>query len=178
MPTIQCHSVEGPIPIEHSFQKANGATVHVAQTGAGRSLLLHGWPELGLIWEPVTARLADCFRLIAPDLRGFGDSEKPSGAFGADDQAHDILALLDAFELNRVGLVGDNIGGAVIQALARMPPDRVEGLFFFDFVYPGIDACETVAVLNAAFPAPKQRERSVSAFHVQEPSELRRSIRP
>jgi len=101
-----------------------------------------------------------------------------SGAFGADDQADDVLALLDAFELNRVGLVGDNIGGAVIQALARMPPNRVEGLLFFDFVYPGIDACETVAFLNAAFPAPKLRERSVSASHVQEPSEFRRSIRP
>jgi pimeloyl-ACP methyl ester carboxylesterase len=89
MPTIQYHSVEAPIPIEHSFQKANGPMVHVAQTGAGRSLLLHGWLEFDLTWDPVTARPADCFRLIVPDRRGFSDSEKPSGAFGADEQAHD-----------------------------------------------------------------------------------------
>jgi pimeloyl-ACP methyl ester carboxylesterase len=160
MPTIHHHSVEGPIPIEHSFQEANGATVHVAQTGAGRSLLLHGWPKFWLTWEPVTARLADRFRLIVPDQRGFGDNEKPSGAFGADDQAHDILALLDAFELNRVGLVGHDIGGAVIQALARMAPDHVEGLFFFDFVYPGI---------GPRFGTPDRlRDISYMAFHETE----------
>jgi len=139
MATIQHHSDQAPVPIEHSFQKVNGATLHVAEVGAGRPLLLlHGWPEFWLTWEPVMSRLADRYRLIAPDLRGFGDSDKPTGAFGADDQARDILALLDTLNLNRVGLVGHDIGGAVIQALARMAPDRFEGLFFFDFVYPGI----------------------------------------
>lgn len=80
MPTIQHHSVEGPIPIKHPFQKENSATVHVAQTGMGRLLPLHGWPEFRLIWE-VTARLADWFQLSAPGLRGFGDSEKPKQHF-------------------------------------------------------------------------------------------------
>jgi pimeloyl-ACP methyl ester carboxylesterase len=83
-------------------------------------------------------RLAGRHTLIAPDLRGFGDSDKPEGAFGPADQAADILALLDVLGLDRVGIVGHDVGGAVIQALARQAPDRFGGLFFFDFVYPGI----------------------------------------
>ena len=64
--------------IEHLRLKANGAAFHVARTGAGKPLLLlHGWPEFWLTWEPVMHRLAGRFELIAPDLRGFGESEKP-----------------------------------------------------------------------------------------------------
>src|SRR5438445_8814426 len=71
--------------MEHLTVKANGAAFHVARTGAGPPLLLlHGWPEFSLTWEPVMARLADRFTLLAPDLRGFGDSNKPDGPFGPD----------------------------------------------------------------------------------------------
>lgn len=67
----------------HRTIQANGARFHVVETGEGEPiLLLHGWPEFWLTWEPVMQRLADRFRLIAPDLRGFGDSDKPTGAFG------------------------------------------------------------------------------------------------
>src|SRR5205823_6568092 len=113
--------------------------LHVVRAGRGKPLLLlHGWPEFWLTWEPVMARLADRFMLIAPDLRGFGDSAKPAGAFGADDHASDMLALLDTLGIDRVGVVGHDVGGAAMQPLARKTPDRLAGLFFFDFVYPGI----------------------------------------
>ena len=85
-------------------------------------------------------RLADRFLMIAPDLRGFGDSDKPSGPFGPRDHAADILALLDALAIDHIGLIGHDVGGAVMQPLAREAPDRFAGLFFFDFVYPGIGA--------------------------------------
>ncbi len=127
--------------MEHLTVQANGATFHVARIGHGRPLLLlHGWPEFWLTWEPVMQRLADRFTLIAPDLRGFGDSDKPAGPFGAPDHAADMLALLDALGVGRVGVVGHDVGGAVMQPLARSAPDRFAGLFFFDFVYPGIGA--------------------------------------
>ena len=59
--------------IEHLTIRANGAAFHVARLGAGQPLLLlHGWPEFWLTWEPVMARLADRYTLLAPDLRGFG----------------------------------------------------------------------------------------------------------
>ncbi len=127
------------MPITHTTHTVNGAALHVAQTGSGPALLLlHGWPEFWLTWEPVMERLADRFHLVAPDLRGFGDSDKPHGLFGSQDAAGDMLALLDALGLDRVGLVGHDIGGGVMQAMARRAPDRLTGLFFFDFMYPGI----------------------------------------
>ena len=125
--------------MEHLTVRANGAAFHVARIGQGQPLLLlHGWPEFWLSWEPVMARLADRFTLYAPDLRGFGDSDKPEGLFGPDQQAADMLALMDALGLRQAGIVGHDVGGALMQPLARAAPERIAGLFFFDFVYPGI----------------------------------------
>ena len=125
--------------MEHLTVQANGASFHVARLGAERPLLLlHGWPEFWLTWEGVMARLADRFTLLAPDLRGFGDSDKPDGPFGPDQHAADMLALMDALGLKQAGIIGHDVGGALMQPLARQAPDRVAGLFFFDFVYPGI----------------------------------------
>ncbi|MHC2434018.1 alpha/beta fold hydrolase [Bradyrhizobium sp. USDA 4451] len=125
--------------MEHVTIRANGAAFHVARTGSGRPLLLlHGWPEFWLTWEPVMARLADRYTLIAPDLRGFGDSDKPQGPYGPDQHTDDMLALLDGLGIDRAGVVGHDVGGAVMQPLARKAPERIAGLFLFDFVYPGI----------------------------------------
>jgi len=87
--------------MEHLTVPANGAAFHVARTGKGPPLLLlHGWPEFWLTWEPVMARLADRYTVFAPDLRGFGDSDKPVGPFGPDQHAEDMLALLNALDLS------------------------------------------------------------------------------
>jgi pimeloyl-ACP methyl ester carboxylesterase len=112
----------------------------VARTGRGKPLLLlHGWPEFWLTWEPVMTRLAGRFTLIAPDLRGFGDSDKPDGpVYGPEQHTADMLALMEALGFERFGVVGHDVGGAVMQPLARSAPQRICGLFFFDFVYPGI----------------------------------------
>jgi pimeloyl-ACP methyl ester carboxylesterase len=125
--------------IQHSTVQANGALFHIARAGKGAPLLLlHGWPEFWLTWKPVMTRLAHRFSLIVPDLRGFGDSDKPSGPFGPEDHARDMLAILSELGIEKVGAVGHDVGGAVMTALARMAPERLSGLFFFDFVYPGI----------------------------------------
>jgi pimeloyl-ACP methyl ester carboxylesterase len=125
--------------MEHLTVQANNAHFHVVRAGKGPPLLLlHGWPEFWLTWEPVMARLAHRFTLIAPDLRGFGDSDKPAGPYGPDQHASDMLALLEALGLSKVGVVGHDVGGAVMQPLARSAPERFSGLFLFDFVYPGI----------------------------------------
>ena len=66
--------------MQHSQVRAAGASFHVVTAGSGPPLLLlHGWPEFWLTWEPVMQRLAERFTLIAPDLRGFGQSDKPGG---------------------------------------------------------------------------------------------------
>jgi pimeloyl-ACP methyl ester carboxylesterase len=127
--------------MQHLTVQANGAAFHVAVAGTGRPLLLlHGWPEFWLTWEPVMTQLADRFTLYAPDLRGFGDSDKPGGPHGPGAHAADMLALLDALGLKQAGIVGHDVGGGLMQPLARAAPERITGLFFFDFLYPGIGA--------------------------------------
>jgi pimeloyl-ACP methyl ester carboxylesterase len=141
------HSIElldgsdrGKTPlIQHSMIETKRARFHVAETGKGQPLLLlHGWPEFWLTWEPVMTRLADRFRLVAPDLRGFGDSDKPSGPFGPQDHAADLLELLNKLAIEKIGVVGHDVGGAAMLPFARLARERVAGLFFFDFVYPGV----------------------------------------
>ncbi|WP_448040451.1 alpha/beta fold hydrolase [Bradyrhizobium liaoningense] len=127
--------------MEHLTISANGADFHLVRTGRGKPLLLlHGWPEFWLTWAPVMARLADRFTLVAPDLRGFGDSDKPDGPYGPEGHAADMLALMDGLGIGRFAVVGHDVGGAVMQPLARRAGERLAGLFFFDFVYPGIGA--------------------------------------
>ncbi len=86
-------------------------------------------------------RLANRYQLIALDLRGFGGSFKPADPWGAADHAADMLDVLDAMDVGPVGVVGHDVGGVVMQSIARAAPDRFTGLFFFDFVYPGIGSC-------------------------------------
>lgn len=130
---------EASRPVEHLSVEAAGARFHVARTGTGPVLLLlHGWPEFWLSWEPVMQRLADRWTLVAPDFRGFGDSDKPTALHTAQDHANDVVAILDALGIERCGVVGHDVAGAVMQPLARTAPERLTGLFFFDFTYPGI----------------------------------------
>jgi pimeloyl-ACP methyl ester carboxylesterase len=132
---------------QHLKLAVNGIHIHVARlTGGPRPLLLlHGWPEFWLTWLPVMQRLAaQGYDLIAPDLRGFGDSDKPdagpSDKAGADVHARDMLAVLDALGLDRVGLVAHDVGAAVAQVLGRAAAQRLNGIFLFDCPYAGMGA--------------------------------------
>ena len=127
----------------HQFASANGIRIHYVRMGKGEPLiLLHGWPEYWRVWRKLIPLLAQQFDVIAPDLRGFGDTEKPSGtaleAYTLDHHVNDINALADALGFKRFGLVGHDIGSYISQEYARRFPQRLTGLFFFDCPNPGI----------------------------------------
>jgi pimeloyl-ACP methyl ester carboxylesterase len=132
--------------IRHEVIEANGVRLHIGRMGSGRALLLmHGWPEFWQTWQPVMERLADNFDVVAPDFRGFGESDKPDGdrpsdQAGAAVHGADMAALLDRLGLANVGLVAHDVGAIVAQDLARRIPDRLMGVFCFDCPYPGIGA--------------------------------------
>ena len=126
------------------FLTANGIRMHYWREGRGPTLLLlHGWPEFCRTWRRVIPLLAPEFDLIAPDLRGFGETEKPypgpTDEMTVDVLAEDIRAFLDALGLDRpMGFVSHDVGAYVTQALVRRWPEQAASLFFFNCPYPGI----------------------------------------
>lgn len=103
--------------------------VHYAEAGEGPPLLLlHGWPQHFWCWRRVVPRLAGDFRLICPDLRGFGWTDAPGRGYDNETFAADAVALLDALRLERVGVIGHDWGGFTSFLLALNHPERVKAL--------------------------------------------------
>lgn len=120
----------GPIPtlagVTHRFIDLPGLRVHVAEAGAGEPLvLLHGFPEHWWGWRRVLPALAAHYRVIAPDLRGAGWTDAPAEGYTEQQLVADAVALLDALGLQRVHLVGLDIGTILGYRLCLLHPDRV-----------------------------------------------------
>lgn len=113
-----------------SVDTARG-TFAVRQQGAGKALvLLHGWPESSYCWAAVAEHLPADLHLVAPDLRGLGDSPRTLdvAAYTKDELAADVLAVLDALGVESAAVVGHDWGGIVAQELALAAPQRVSQL--------------------------------------------------
>jgi pimeloyl-ACP methyl ester carboxylesterase len=96
----------------------------VTEYGDGPSLvLLHGIGSRGVSWWPVIDALAARFRLIVPDLRGHGDSDKPAAGYLPTDYAADLAGLIDALGIDAPSIVGHSLGGVVTLAWAVAHPD-------------------------------------------------------
>ena len=120
---------------------ASGVTLNVQQGGAedGEAIvLLHGFPESHRTWRAVVPDLARDFRIVAPDQRGFGASDRPDGveAYKADRIIEDLIALADILGLERFTLVGHDWGGAVAWLAALRHPDRLRRLVIVNAPHP------------------------------------------
>jgi pimeloyl-ACP methyl ester carboxylesterase len=126
--------VEG---IEHRFVDADGLRVHVAEAGDGPPvLLLHGWPQHWYMWRGVIERLAPQFRLIAPDLRGFGWTEAPGHGYDPETFAADQIALMDALEIETASVIGHDWGGFVAILMGLANPQRIERMIVLNSPHP------------------------------------------
>lgn len=108
----------------------NRVQLNVRERGAGdRTLVfLHFFGGSSRSWLEVIARLESDFRCIAPDLRGFGDSDAPTRGPSVDDDADDLAALIKELNIDRFVLVGHSMGGKIALALAARQPTGLEGL--------------------------------------------------
>jgi pimeloyl-ACP methyl ester carboxylesterase len=116
--------------IKHRFVKANGIRMHVAEAGEGYPVVMcHGFPELWYSWRHQLRALADAgFRAIAPDQRGYGDTDRPEpiDAYTQRKLVGDIVGMLDALAIGRCTIIGHDWGGAVAWNAALMAPESIE----------------------------------------------------
>lgn len=91
-------------------------------------VMIHGWPESSYCWEHVAGYMNHGFRIISPDLRGLGDSERTVGVehYRKQALAQDVIAMLDDLGIDDFQLVGHDWGGVVAQEIALAIPDRVQ----------------------------------------------------
>lgn len=121
------------------FVEVDGVSVHYQEAGASDAppvLLLHGFTASNFVWKDVLVPLSTGgFRVIAPDLVGFGFSGKPrDGEYTIDAQARTVVGLMDSLGIERAALVGSSYGGAVAATCALDYPERVERLVLVDAV--------------------------------------------
>ncbi len=117
----------------------SGVTLRVRQAGIGPALvLLHGYPQTHLCWHKVAPALVEAgFRVILPDLRGYGDSDKPPSdtthaAYSKRAMALDIAELMTTLGHHQFGVAGHDRGARVSHRLARDYGDRVTAVSFLD----------------------------------------------
>ncbi|KOX15823.1 epoxide hydrolase [Saccharothrix sp. NRRL B-16348] len=125
--------------ITHRFVEANGIRMHVAEQGEGPLVvLLHGFPESWYSWRHQLPALAAAgYHAVAPDLRGYGQTDRPEGV-EKYSQLHlvgDVIALLDALGEEQAVLVAHDFGTSVAWNTAQLRPDRVRGVVALSVPY-------------------------------------------
>ncbi|HEY0672282.1 MAG TPA: alpha/beta fold hydrolase [Longimicrobiales bacterium] len=107
----------------------NGVTLHWRDAGAGEPVVfIHGFPFRSTMWAPQFEAIPAGWRFLAPDLRGFGASERGSALMSIDLFADDIVALLDHLEIEQAVICGMSMGGYVAFSLVSRYPHRVRGV--------------------------------------------------
>ena len=127
------------LDVRHHFADLGEVLMHYVTAGQGPPVvLLHGWPQTWWEWRHVIPALAETYSVIAPDLRGLGDSSRPLGGYDKRTIANDIW-LLVAEQLGHRSffLVGHDWGGPTAFALAAAHPQAVRRLVILDVVIPG-----------------------------------------
>jgi pimeloyl-ACP methyl ester carboxylesterase len=134
--TVEPPHIEG---VRRSFVEANGVKFHVTEAGPpdGRPVVaVHGWPQHHWEWRDLLADPPEGLRIIAPDLPGYGWSGPPPHRWDKEDVATDVLALLDALELDRVLLVAHDWGAYIGYRMVLREPERFDGYLTMNMAHP------------------------------------------
>jgi pimeloyl-ACP methyl ester carboxylesterase len=134
---------------QSKFAEVNGVKLHYLIAGKGDPVvLLHGFAESSHMWLPLIAKLADKHTVIAPDLRGFGQSSTPEDGYTKAAMAQDIHALVKSLNYDRIRLVGHDIGLMVAYAYAALYPAEVDRLVLMEAFLPGVGDWNSVFLLR------------------------------
>ncbi|NUY30979.1 alpha/beta hydrolase [Paraburkholderia sp. JPY303] len=122
-----------------SYRLRDGRLAYRRSTAAGAKqavLLLHGWPQTSWAWRRVIPLLSQQFDVIAPDLPGFGDSSKPESGFDKKTVARKLHELVEGLGIEKVAIVGHDLGGHVAYAYAAQWPEAVSHFVFAESSLP------------------------------------------
>ncbi len=121
----------------------DGVRIHYRRVGQGPGMvLLHGYPETGHMWRKVMPALTERFTVVAPDLRGYGDSDRPATGYDKRSMAADIAEVISVLGLAPVVLVGHDRGARVAHRLALDHPSLLTRLVLLD-IAPTYDVFAT-----------------------------------
>ena len=149
MAVITSVPAQEPIQIGSRFADVGGVRLHYLIAGKGDPvLLLHGYAQTSHMWRPLITELAKTHTVIAPYLRGFGDSSKPEGGYDKKTMAQDVHALATSLGHKRVGVVGHDIGLMVAYAYAAQYPTDVNRIALMDAFLPGVGDWTNVWLLR------------------------------
>jgi pimeloyl-ACP methyl ester carboxylesterase len=128
-----------PNTIQHHYAQVNGIRMHYVRAGAGERLvvLLHGFPQCWYTWRYQIPALAEHYTVIAPDLRGYNETEKPRWGYEMDGLVQDIAELVRVAGYERGTVVGHDWGGVIAWSLAIARPELVERLVTLNTPHPG-----------------------------------------
>jgi len=144
--TLQAQSRIG---IESRFADVNGVRLHYVVAGKGDPvILLHGYTQSSRMWRPLMVELARAHTVIAPDLRGFGQSAKPTSGYEKKTMAQDVHALATSLGFRRASIVGHDIGLMVAYAYAAQYPTEVDRIVLMDAFLPGVGEWKNVWLLR------------------------------
>lgn len=117
----------------HRFADVNGVRLHYVVGGQGPPLLLwHGFLETWYCWRKIMPVLAEQFTVLAPDMRGYGDSDQPTAGYDARTLAEDFRALVKSLGFGRIILVGHDMGAPPALVYAGEYPAEVRGVVYLD----------------------------------------------
>lgn len=125
--------------IKHHYAEVNGTRLHYVASGDSGSpiLLIHGFPETWWAFHKLIPLLADAHRVFAVDLRGFGDSDIPTGDYASATLAEDLHGLVERLDVGPVHLVGQDISGATIFRFACLHSSDVLSFTAIEMGLPG-----------------------------------------
>lgn len=132
-------AADAKVKIENRLAKVNGIKMHYLVAGKGDPvILLHGYAQTSRMWRPLMRELAKTRLVIAPDLRGFGDSTKAEAGYEKKAMAQDVHALAQSLGIKKAGVVGHDIGLMVAYAYAAQYTSEVERIALLDAFIPGV----------------------------------------
>jgi pimeloyl-ACP methyl ester carboxylesterase len=135
--------------INDRFASVNGVRLHYLTAGKGAPvILLHGYAQNSHMWRPLIVELAKTRLVIAPDLRGFGQSSKPADGYDKKTMAQDIHFLAASLGFKQATVVGHDIGLMVAYAYAAQYPNEVDRIVLMDAFLPGVGDWTTVWLLR------------------------------